>query len=153
MITQMDLIQNLAREQEELRAIVNKLHQDGCNHMKQTVETGDQVIHQPLMGQKVSLESRPFKMATMPRVQQRPRQPQRGNQQRQDKPKRQFTKINIPLSQALQHILRMNLVTLIRTHPNPKTSSLNYKPNAICAYHSNSSGHDTNDCWALKNKI
>ena len=68
-------------------------------------------------------------------------------------PKRQFTKINMPLSQALQHMLRMNLVTLIGPHLNPKTSSRNYNPDARCAYHSNSPGHDTDDCWMLKYKI
>ena len=81
------------------------------------------------------------------------RQQQRGNQRRQDEPKRQFTNINMPLSQALQHLLKMNLITLIGPHPNPKTSSPNYNPDAICAYHSESHGHDTNDCWTLKYKI
>src|ERR1051325_9525708 len=33
------------------------------------------------------------------------------------------------------------------------TSSPRYNPNAKCAYHSNSPGHSTDDCWALKNKI
>src|ERR1044072_7329919 len=33
------------------------------------------------------------------------------------------------------------------------TSSLKYNPNARYAYHSNIPGHDTNNCWALKNKI
>ena len=47
----------------------------------------------------------------------------------------------------------MNLITLIGPHPNPKTSSPNYNPNATCAYHSDSLGHDTNDFWALKYKI
>ena len=59
----------------------------------------------------------------------------------------------MPLSQALQHMLRMNLVTLIGPHLNPKTSSPNYNPDARCAYHSNSPGHDTDDCWQLKYKI
>ena len=59
----------------------------------------------------------------------------------------------MPLSQALQHLLKMNLITFIGPHPNPKTSSLNYNPAEICAYHSGSPGHDTNDCWALKYKI
>ena len=44
MISQMDLIQSLARGQEELRAIINKLHQDGCSGIKQTAGVGDQVI-------------------------------------------------------------------------------------------------------------
>ena len=59
----------------------------------------------------------------------------------------------MPLSQAFQHLLRMNLVTLIGPHLNLKTSSPNYNPDARCACHSNSPGHDTDDCWALKNKI
>ena len=50
-------------------------------------------------------------------------------------------------------MLRMNLITLIGPHPNPKTSSPNYNPNVRCAYHSGSPGHDTNDCWSLKYKI
>ena len=50
MLGKMTVIQGLAQGQEELRAIINKLHQDGYNCMKQTVEAGDQVIHQPLMG-------------------------------------------------------------------------------------------------------
>ena len=44
MLGQMALIQGLARGQEEPRAIINKLLQDGYNRMKQTVEAGDQVI-------------------------------------------------------------------------------------------------------------
>ena len=50
-------------------------------------------------------------------------------------------------------MLMMNLITLIGPHPNPKTSSPSYNPDARCAYHSGSPGHDTNDCWALKYKI
>ena len=63
----------------------------------------------------------------------------------------------MPLSQALQHMLKMNLITVINPHLNPhlnpKTSSPNYNPDARCAYHSGSSGHVNNDCWALKYKI
>ena len=51
MVGQMALIQNLARGQEELRALVNKLHQGGCNHMEQTTRIGDQVINQPQLKQ------------------------------------------------------------------------------------------------------
>ena len=36
---------------------------------------------------------------------------------------------------------------------NPNTSSPYYQSNAKCAYHSDSAGHVTNNCWALKNKI
>ena len=59
----------------------------------------------------------------------------------------------MPLSQALQHLLRMNLITLVGPHPNPKTSSPNYNPNETRAYHSDSPRHDTEDCWVLKYKI
>ena len=57
------------------------------------------------------------------------------------------------LAQALQHMLKMKLITLRDPHPNPENSSPNYNPNAICVYHSDSPGHDMNDCWALKNNI
>ena len=59
----------------------------------------------------------------------------------------------MPLSQALQHMLKMNLIAVINPPANPKTSSPNYNPEASCAYHSDSQGHDTDDCWALKYKI
>ena len=36
---------------------------------------------------------------------------------------------------------------------NPDTSSPKYNPNAKCAYDSSSHGHETGQCWALKNKI
>ena len=57
------------------------------------------------------------------------------------------------LAQALQHMLKAELITLKDPPQNPNTSSPSYHPNARCAYHSNSPGHDTNGCWALKNKI
>ena len=57
------------------------------------------------------------------------------------------------LFQALQRLLRLNLITL-RAHPqNPNTAHPTYDPNKRCAYHSACPGHDTNECWALKNKI
>ena len=46
----------------------------------------------------------------------------------------------------------MNLITVINPHPNPKTSSPNYNPDARRAYYSDILGHDTNDCWVLKYK-
>ena len=57
------------------------------------------------------------------------------------------------LSQALQHLLKANLVTLHDPPANPDTSSPKYNLNTKCAYHSNSPGHETDQCWALKNKI
>ena len=74
-------------------------------------------------------------------------------QRRGSKPKRQFTEMNMPLSQVLQHLLKKNLITLREPHPNTNTSSPSYNPNARCAFHSNSPGHDTDSCWALKHQI
>ena len=82
-----------------------------------------------------------------------PTQRQPSNNQRPEVPRRQFTRISMSLSQALQHLLKANLVTLCNPPSNPDVSSPNYKPNAKCAYHSNSPGHETDQCWALKNKI
>src|ERR1043165_8707428 len=39
-------------------------------------------------------------------------QPQRDSARNQNAPRRQFTKINMPLSQALQHMLKAELITL-----------------------------------------
>ena len=57
------------------------------------------------------------------------------------------------LTQALQHMLKAKLVTLRDPPQNSNTSSSRHNPNVRCAYHSNSPGHDTDSCWALKNKI
>ena len=78
---------------------------------------------------------------------------QRNYQRRPEAPMRCFTRINMTLSQVLSHLLKSNLVTLKEAPKNPNTASSRYNPNARCAYHSESPGHDTNDCWALKNKI
>ena len=57
------------------------------------------------------------------------------------------------LSQVLPHLLRSNIVTLKEDPKNPNTTSPHYHPNARCAYHSESSGHDTNNYLDLKNKV
>ncbi|XP_050874331.1 transcription factor ABORTED MICROSPORES isoform X1 [Lathyrus oleraceus] len=67
--------------------------------------------------------------------------------------RRQFTKINMTLAQALQGMLKANLITLRDPPAKPNTTSPRYNPDARCAYHSDSPGHNTNDCWSLKNKI
>ena len=59
----------------------------------------------------------------------------------------------MPLSQALRHLLKTNLVTLRNPPSNPDISSPKYNPNAKCAYHSNNPGHEADQCLALKNKI
>ena len=82
----------------------------------------------------------------------------RGNQSRPKQqwgewPQRQFTRINMTPAQVLPHLLKLNLATIKEAPKNVNTSSPHYHPNAKCAYHSDSVGHDTNDCWALKHKI
>ena len=57
------------------------------------------------------------------------------------------------LAQILPHLLKLNLANLREAPKNANTTSPHYHPNAKCAYHSDSIGHDTNNCWALKNKI
>ena len=57
------------------------------------------------------------------------------------------------LSQILPQLLKTNLVTLSEAPKNPNTTSPLYNPNARCAYHSDGLGHDTNNFWALKNKV
>ena len=79
--------------------------------------------------------------------------PQCNYQQRVERPQRKFTRINMTLAEVLPHLLRSNLVTLKEAPKNPNTTSPQYNPNAQCAYHSESPGHNTNDCWALRNKV
>ena len=55
--------------------------------------------------------------------------------------------------QVLQHMLKLNLVTLRDPPTNPNAASPMYNPNARFAYHSNSLGHDTDSCRTLKYKI
>ena len=57
------------------------------------------------------------------------------------------------LVEVLPHLLRSNLETLKEAPKNSNTTSPRYNPNARCAYHSESPGHDTNECWALRNKV
>ena len=77
----------------------------------------------------------------------------RSNQQRVERPQWQFTRINMTSAQVIPHLLKLNLTSLKEAPKNPNTSSPYYHSIAKCAYHSDSAGHDTNNCWALKNKI
>ena len=77
--------------------------------------------------------------------------PQHHNQQRGER--RQFTRLSMTLSQMLPQLLKTNLVTLKEAPKNQNTTSPKYNPNARCAYHSESPGHNTDDCWSLKNKV
>ena len=143
MLGQGTAIQGLAQRQEELGVLINQLLQG--NQLGQTSKGKKPFIVQPPLRQ--GDKGRAPQMASAPQIQHQPHQLQ------PDKPMRQFTQLNMSLFQALQPLLRLNLITL-RAHPrNPNTSSPIYDPNKRCAYHSASSGHDTNECWALKNKI
>ena len=76
MLGQMALIQGLAREQEELRATINQLHQDRYN-MKQPVQVRNQVTDQLPRGQGSGMvKNGPLQVAATSRVQQQPRQKQ-----------------------------------------------------------------------------
>ena len=130
--------------------MINQLHQDRYDSMKQTVKAGDQTSNQSPRRQEFSMvKDGPPQVATTSRVQQRPHQKQQVDQSKPNMPRRQFTKIDMSLSQALQHLLRLNLVTLRDPPKNPNTASPSYNPDARCAYHSDSPGHDTNDCWQV----
>ena len=152
MLGQMALIQGLARKQEELRTVINLLHQDKYNSMKPAVRVGDQTGNQPPRSQRSGPMNRPLQAATTSQVQQRPRQEQQVDQSQPDKPKRQFTELNMSLTQALPQMLKAGLITLRVPFRSPNTSAPTYHPNERCAYHADSPGHDTNNCWALKNK-
>ena len=54
---------------------------------------------------------------------------------------RQFTWINMTMSQVLPHLLKTNLATLKEAPKNPNTASPRYNPNTRCDYHSKSPGH------------
>ena len=79
--------------------------------------------------------------------------PQQYNQQRSERPKRQYTRLSMTLSQILPQLLSTNLVTLKEAPKVVNTASPKYNPNARCSYHSDSPGHTTDDCWALRNKV
>ena len=114
----------------------------------------DQVIDQPPRRQEVGLvKSGPFQIAATSRSQQQPRQKRQGNQHKRDTSNRKYIELNMPMSQILQHMLRLKIVTLKDPPRNPNTSAPSYHPNEKCAYHSNSPGHDTDSRWTLKNKI
>ena len=75
-----------------------------------------------------------------------PRQP---NQPRGERPRREFTRLSMTLSQILPQLLSTNLVTVREAPKVVNTASPKYNPNARCAYHSDSPGNSTDDCWAL----
>ena len=143
MLGQVTIIQDLAQRQEELGVLVNQLLRG--NQLGQMPKGKETVIVRPSLRPR-GKEKAPH-MAPVSPIQQQ------LHQRQTDKPRRQFTPLNMSQFQALQRLLRLNLITL-RDHPqNPNTAHPAYDPNKRCAYHSACPGHDANECWALKNKI
>src|ERR1044072_1166116 len=104
MTGQMDLIQNLARGQEELRVFINELLKFEDNRMVRTARVGDPSVNLPPMRPKLTCSQERGKFPLL-------RQQQQGNQHKQGTPRRQLAKINMPLSQALQHMLKAEVIT------------------------------------------
>ncbi|XP_058753721.1 uncharacterized protein LOC131626905 [Vicia villosa] len=88
--------------------------------------------------------------------QQQHQQGQRSNNDRyppRTRPHRKIDLISMTYAQVLQHLLKIEKITL-RDAPNaPDTQSPNYNANARCAFLSGAAGHDTKRCIALKNKV
>ena len=79
--------------------------------------------------------------------------PRQTNPQRAERPRREYSRLSMTLSQILPQLLSTNLVTIKEAPKVVNTASPKYNPNARCAYHSDSPGHTTDDCWALRNKV
>ncbi|XP_058784454.1 uncharacterized protein LOC131659261 [Vicia villosa] len=94
--------------------------------------------------------------AVMIPVPQQQEQGQRSNNDRyppRTRPHRKIDPIPMTYAQVLQHLLKIEKITL-RDAPNaPDTQSPNYNANARCAFHFGAAGHDTERCIALKNKV
>ncbi|XP_058785835.1 uncharacterized protein LOC131660590 [Vicia villosa] len=92
----------------------------------------------------------------IPVPQQQQQQGQRSSNDRyppRTRPHRKIDPIPMTYAQVLQHLLKIEKITL-RDAPNaPDTQSPNYNANARCAFHSGAAGHDTERCIALKNKV
>ena len=126
MLEQRNAIQGLTQRQDELGVLVNKLLQG--NQPGQTSKGKNPTTVRPSLRQR-GKEKAPH-MALVSPIQYQPHQLQ------PDKPKRQFTKLNVSLPQALQQLLRLNLVALRDPPKNPNRTPSRYNPNARCAYHS-----------------
>src|ERR1051325_6624721 len=105
MMGQMALIQNLARGQEELRVFINELLKFEDNRMVRTTRVGDPSVNLPPAKPKLTCSQERGKSTLL-------HQQQQGNQHKQGTPRRQLTKINMPLSQALQHMLKAYVITV-----------------------------------------
>lgn len=63
---------------------------------------------------------------------------------------RKFTPLGMPNEEILHLLLAKGKITFLPLlDPNAKR----YDPSKVCVFHSNSPGHSTEECWALKHKI
>ncbi|XP_058774254.1 uncharacterized protein LOC131648520 [Vicia villosa] len=69
------------------------------------------------------------------------------------RPHRKIDPIPMTYAQMLQHLLKIEKITLRDAPSAPDTQSPNYNANARCTFHSGAAGHDTERCIALKNKV
>ncbi|XP_058784035.1 uncharacterized protein LOC131658797 [Vicia villosa] len=97
--------------------------------------------------------------AVMIPVPQQQQQHQHGQHSSNDRypprtrPHRKIDPIPMTYAQVLQHLLKIEKITLRHAPNAPDTQSPNYNANARCAFHSGAAGHDTERCIALKNKV
>ena len=73
------------------------------------------------------------------------------NERSHSRPRRKFTQLPIPLSQAY-HRLRED-GPIYPKEPMLRYQPRRYDPDAQCEYHMGQQGHATNNCWELKNKV
>src|SRR3954465_7884902 len=130
--------------------------ESGIRSRKIQVATSSVTIKKPYNGKNESKTVGAILVSSQAPTQQPQkdhRKQQGGQRTWKSKPKRSFTPLHMPLSQALQHLLNQSLITLLPPYSAPANPAPGYKHNARCAYHSNSPGHVTEDCGSLKHKI
>ena len=66
---------------------------------------------------------------------------------------RTFTNLSRPLDQLYEQLKATGKIGVVPPKTYPRGIHAGYDSEAICAYHSESSSHSTDKCWALKHKI
>ncbi|XP_058763479.1 uncharacterized protein LOC131636912 [Vicia villosa] len=89
----------------------------------------------------------------MPQQQQQGQHPQYQNNQYRQRRDRKIDPIPMTYAQVLQHLLKIEKITLRDAPHAPDTRYPNYNANAWCVFQSGAPGHDTERCIALKNKV
>ncbi|OVA01755.1 hypothetical protein BVC80_9071g92 [Macleaya cordata] len=69
-----------------------------------------------------------------------------------NRPKREFSKLNHPMSALLAGLVEVGLVTRREPSPVPEILPQGYNPSQHCDFHQGP-GHLTDNCWALRHKI